>query len=105
MRVQSIAVPGQTDKLIDTFISSQPPPNTKTAAKRLAVSQTGNFAVFATLMTKYTTTKSGAIVAPPVSAAFESAPAVDGTVHVRLTYPDGSTRSLTFAPPDLSPRQ
>jgi hypothetical protein len=106
MRVQSLEVPGQSEDLIDAFISSQPPPNSKTPSKRLAISQSGESALFVTLMSSFVTSKkSGQVVSAPVSAEFEAPPQTGQTVQIKLTYPDGSTRSLTFAPPDLSPRQ
>jgi hypothetical protein len=103
LRVQSLAVPGQHIALLDTFVSSRPPPDDKDTATRVAVSQTGKSAVFVTLISPYTVTKKGAVPNPPPTIAFESPPQEGQPVHLRITYADNTTRSLTFAPPDLRP--
>ena len=103
MRVQSLAVSGQQLSLIDTFVSSQPPPDDKETATRVAISQTGKSALFVTLFSPYGLTKKGALLNPPPTVAFESPPQEGQPVHLRITYADNTTRSLTFAPPDLRP--
>ena len=103
LRVQSLSMPGQTISLNNTFVSSAPPPNQSQPATRVDISQTGNSAMFVTLFSNYTVTKQGVIPAPPASIAFESSPQTGQPIHLRLTYPDATARSLTFAPPDLSP--
>jgi hypothetical protein len=103
MRVQSLPMPGQQLSLNDTFVSSQPPPDDKESATHLDISQTGTQAMFVTLFSQYVVTKSGTMPYPPASVAFETPPRAGQPVHLRLTYPDGTTKSLVFAPPDLSP--
>lgn len=101
LRIQSVAIPGQEITLNDTFVSSNPPPDDKDSATRIAISQTGSNVVFVTLLSQYVVT--GSSPYPPASAAFETPPQAGQSIHLRLTYPDGSTKSLVFAPPDLSP--
>lgn len=103
LRVQSLLSPGQTDALADTFVSDNPPPDEETPAKRYTVSQSGTSALFVTMFSTYTIAKNGTQLSVPASIAFESPPVDGQAVHLRLTMPDGSTRSLTFAPPDLTP--
>ena len=101
IRIQSLTVPGQRVTLNDTFVSSTPPPRAKDPATRVDVSQSGTSVVFVTLISEYITI--GGHPFPPATAAFETAPVPGQAVHVRLTYPDGTGRSLTFVPPDLTP--
>jgi hypothetical protein len=103
LRVQSLAVSGQQVALLDTFVSSRPPPDDKQTATRVAISQTGKSAVFVTLISPYDVSNNGNVPVPPPTVAFETPPQPGQPVHVRVTYADNTTRSLTFAPPDLTP--
>jgi hypothetical protein len=101
IRVQSLAIPGQQVALNNTFISSTPPPLEKDPATRVSVTQTGTSVVFVTLISRYVTI--GADPFPPATAEFEAPPVAGQPIHVRLTYPDNTTRSVTFNPPNLAP--
>jgi hypothetical protein len=103
LRVQSLVQSGQTDGLADAFVSNNPPPDEQTPAKQYAVSQTGTSAVFVTMFSTWAVRKDGTVIVLPATIAFDTPPVDGQPVHLRLTMPDGSTRSLTFAPPDLSP--
>jgi hypothetical protein len=104
LRVQSLPVAGQEVSAVRAFVSSEPPPDAKEPATRVDVAQTGTSAVFVTLFSRYVVSKeTGVVVTPPASAEFESPPVPGQPVRVRLTMPDGSTKSLTFVPPDLTP--
>lgn len=97
MRVQTLLMPGQTADVTDTQISNAPPPDDLDAAKRYAVSQTGTSALFVTMISEYV--PGGFNPSQPASIAFESTPRKGQPVKLKLTMPDGSTRSLEFAPP------
>lgn len=101
MRAQSLLLPGQTDALNATFVSNSPPPDAKTPATRYAVSQTGNMALFVTMFSEYIPT--GFNPTQPASIAFASPPQPGQAVHLSVTMANGTTRSLVFQPPDLSP--
>jgi hypothetical protein len=103
LRVQSLEMPSQQIALVDTFVTSRPPPDDKETATRLAISQTGKSALFVTFFSSYTVTKQGTVPNPPPTIAFETPPQPGQPVHLRITYADNTTRSLTFAPPDLAP--
>jgi hypothetical protein len=101
MRAQSLLLPGQSDAITDTFVSNSPPPDAKTPAKRYAVSQTGTTVLFVTVFSEYVPT--GFNPSQPPTIVFESPPQAGQAVHLRITRSDGSTRSLVFQPPDLTP--
>jgi hypothetical protein len=111
LRVQSLAVPGQTAALTDTFVSNSPPPDAKSPAKRYAVTQTGTDAVFVTLYNVYVSywnpspEHQGQSPPPPATVEWAegAAPAPGQPVKLRLTLGDGTVRLLTFDPPDLEP--
>ena len=97
VRVQSLAMPGQSGALLDSFVSNRPPPNEKTAAKRYAVSQTGTSALFVTAFTQYVPVTEDA---PTVT--FESRPRAGEPVQLRITRADGTYRSVAIEAPALT---
>jgi hypothetical protein len=103
LRAQSLLSPGQTDALTDVLVSDNPPPDEETPAKRYAVSQTAASAVFVTMFSNWGVRSDGTVSTPPASIAFDTPPVDGQPIQLRLTMPDGSTRLLTFAPPDLTP--
>jgi hypothetical protein len=106
IRVQSLLSAGQSDTLTPTSISLSAPPAAAVPASRYAVSQTGTFAVFVTLISQWVPSRKSWSYGPPVTIAWEGAPPTNThqTVRIRLSYPDGGPSFvLEFTPPDLTP--
>jgi hypothetical protein len=101
MRVQTISSMLITTSVLDTFISSAPPPDAKTPAKQFTASHSGSSALFVTVISEYV--PGGFNPTQPASIAFDGPPRKGQPVHLRLTMPDGTVRLLDFQPPDLSP--
>jgi hypothetical protein len=102
LRLQSLAVTGQSDSLKPTFISSRPPPSETDPARRFAVSETGRQAVFVTLITEYIS--NGEFAQAPPMAEFVEPPDPNKPLQIRITFANGDTKLVTLDPPPLAPK-
>jgi hypothetical protein len=95
--IRPLPRPNQSTRTERRFTSSRPPPDEKDPATRFAVSQTGEFVTFATLVLAYEGQRAPATRAQLVSADIKPGE----PVIIRLTKPDGTSRDITFTPPAL----
>jgi hypothetical protein len=95
--VQALLRPGQTARHEPRFTSSRPPPRHKDEAQRFVIGQSGESAVFATLVLAHDGTSR-----PDVSAEWVTQePAPGQPVVLRLNRPGATPREITFTPPQL----
>ncbi len=94
--VQTLILPGITTAARRTFISSNPPPNQTSPARRFTASQTGSSALIANLVVAY----AGA-TPPAISAVWETVPKRGRAGVIRLTR-DGVDQLISIPVPAMS---